>query len=134
MVNNSKVFPSPPLALSVLASHTSDLDAKETAAKDRAKGATADRDAAMKIVAVDLGQLRGYVEQVVNQDPANAESLAADAGMSVRTKTHPAKPPLAAKHPSLGTVHLVAKAIKGGKTNDWQYTTDGGKTWIGVPS
>jgi len=32
-----------------------------------------------------------------------------------------------------GTVEVVAKATKGAKMNDWQYSTDGGKTWIDAP-
>jgi hypothetical protein len=131
---NSKVFPSPPVALTVLTSHIDDLTAKEAVAQTRVKGAAANRDAARKQVVVDLGQLQGYVQQVVNADPANAESLAAEAGMSVRKKTNPAKPPLAAKNPSTGSVQLVAKAISGAKTNDWQYSTDGGKTWVSATS
>jgi len=65
--------------------------------------------------------------------PANAAVLAQDAGMSVRKYTHPAKPPLAAKQKLSGTVQLVAKATKGAKSNEWQYSTDGGKTWVDLP-
>ncbi len=54
--------------------------------------------------------------------------------MSIRKRQNPAKPPLAAKHPSIGTVLLVAKAIQGAKTNDWAYSLDGGKTWIRAPA
>jgi len=31
-------------------------------------------------------------------------------------------------------VHVVAKATKGAKLNDWQYSVDGGKTWVSIPS
>jgi hypothetical protein len=134
MAANSKVYPSPPVALATLTSHIDDLTTKEAATKTRTTGAVALRDAARKQVALDLGQLQGYVQQIVNADPANAESLAAEAGMSVRKKSNPAKPPLAAKNPSIGTVHLAAKAVAGAKTNDWQYSSDGGKTWINLPS
>ncbi len=54
--------------------------------------------------------------------------------MFIRNYTHPAKPPLAVKQTSTGIVHVVAKATKGAKTNDWQYSVDGGKTWVSVPS
>ncbi len=97
MTANSKEYPSPPLVLTVLTSHITDLTAKQAVAKTHVSGAAADRDAARKQVVVDLGQLQGYVQQVVNADPANAASLAADAGMSLRKFTHPAKPPLAGK-------------------------------------
>ena len=32
-----------------------------------------------------------------------------------------------------GTVNIVAKATKGAKQNQWQYSLDGGKTWIDLP-
>ena len=131
---NSKVFPSPPLAISALTSHIDDLAAKQAIVATRTKGAAETRDAARKQVVVDLGQLQGYVQQVVNADPANAESLATEAGMAVRKKSNPAKPPLAAKTPSVGTVHLSAKAVVGAGSNEWAYSTDGGKTWISLPS
>ena len=134
MTANSKEYPSPPLALTVLTSHVNDLTAKEAVAKTHVVGAVADRDAARKQVVVDLGQLQGYVQQVVNADAANAASLAADAGMSVRKFTRPAKPPLAGKSSSVGTVQLAAKATDGAGSNEWQYSTDGGKTWISLPT
>jgi hypothetical protein len=134
MTANSKEFPSPPLALTVLTSHINDLTAKQAVTKTRVDGAVADRDAARKQVVIDLGQLQGYVQQVVNADPANAASLASDAGMSLRKYTHPAKPPLAGKSPSVGTVHLAAKAAQGAGSNEWQYSTDGGKTWLSLPA
>ena len=132
-VANTASYPSPPVAMTVFAAHIADLTAKEQAAKARTTGAVADRDASRKQVVVDLGELQGYVSQVVNATPANAAVLAQDAGMSVRKYTHPAKPPLAAKQKLSGTVQLVAKATKGAKSNEWQYSTDGGKTWVDLP-
>jgi len=131
---SSKTYPSPPVTMPVFASHIATLTTAETAVKTRAAGTVADRDAARKAVVIDVGLLQGYAQQAVNADPANADALAQDAGMTVRKSTRPAKPPLAAKPASTGAVHLVAKAIKGGKSNEWQYSADGGKTWVSVPS
>ena len=33
-----------------------------------------------------------------------------------------------------GEVQLVAKATKGATANEWQYSTDGGKTWVDLSS
>jgi hypothetical protein len=44
------------------------------------------------------------------------------------------KPPLAVKAGVSGSVQVVAKATKGAKANDWQMSTDGGKTWVDMPS
>jgi hypothetical protein len=44
------------------------------------------------------------------------------------------KPALAVKPGTVtGAVKVVAKATAGAKINEWQYSTDGGKTWIDVP-
>ncbi len=128
---NAKALPSPTPALTTLASHISDLVIKEAATKARTTGAAADRDAAMKIVADDLNSERAYVEQLVNADTANAVTIAEDAGMMLRKVTPRNKPDLATKPGATsGTVRVFAKATKGAKTNFWQYSTDGGKTWI----
>ena len=45
------------------------------------------------------------------------------------------KAPLALKATKVsGTVNLVAKATKGARLNEWQYSLDGGKTWIALPA
>jgi hypothetical protein len=134
MEANAKTLPSPSPVLTVLQTHLDDLSTKQVAAKARTAGAVADRDAAVKVVADDLNSERAYVEQLVNADPANAAIIAADADMALRKVTLPNKPPLAAKHGAVtGTVEVIAKATKGAKTNDWQYSLDGGKTWIDLP-
>jgi hypothetical protein len=71
------------------------------------------------------------VEQLVNADSANGATIAQDAGMQLRKVPTRNKPLLALnKGATTGTVHVVAKATKGAKANEWQYSLDGGKTWI----
>jgi hypothetical protein len=131
MAANSGSLPKPTPALSVLASHIADLMTKEAGVKVRTLGAAADRDAAKKAVSDDLSGERAYVEQLVNADPANAAIIAQDAAMTLRTQAPRSKPLLAIKRRVVsGTVQAVAKAAKGAKANHWEYSTDGGKTWI----
>jgi hypothetical protein len=134
MAANSKTFPSPSPALTVLAADIANLVTKEAAAKLRGSGAVADRDAAKKVVSDDLSNERAYVEQLVNADPTNAAIIAQDAGMQLRKVPTRNKPDLAlSKGLVSGTVKAVAKATKGAKANEWQYSLDGGKTWIDLP-
>ncbi len=131
MAANSGSLPSPTPTLSVLASHIADLMTKEAGVKVRTLGAAADRDAAKKAVSDDLNCERAYVEQLVNADPASAAIIAHDAAMTVRTQAPRNKPLLAIRRGAVsGTVQAVAKAAKGAKANVWQYSIDGGKTWI----
>ena len=135
MAANSKTLPSPSPVLSVLQTDIDALKAKETVVKTRVAGAVTDRDAALKVVTVDLNNERAYVEQLCNADPANAAQLAQDAGMTLRQNGARNKPPLSVKPGTVsGEVLAVAKAAKGAGANEWQYSTDGGKTWIAVPS
>ena len=133
MAANSGTLPKPSPALPVLQAHIDDLITKQAAAKTRVAGAVEDRDAVLKLVALDLGSERGYVEQLVNADPGNGDVIAQDAAMTLRKVPSVNKSALAAKPgPASGMVHVVAKAVKGARANDWQYSVDGGKTWIDV--
>jgi hypothetical protein len=136
-VGNAKgtYFPSPSPALASVTTHVGTLATCESNLKSRVNGGTvAVRDAARKAVIIDLKQLRSYVTQIADADPDHASVIADAAAMYIRTQTHPEKPPLAVKHLAIGVVQVIAKATLGGKANDWQYSTDGGKTWISVPS
>jgi hypothetical protein len=134
MAANTGTLPSPSPALTTLASHISDLASKEAAAQARTAGAVADRDAARKVVADDLNSERAYVEQLVNADPTNGAIIAQDAGMTLRKVPSRNKPDLAANKGAVsGSVHAVAKATIGARANEWQYSLDGGKTWIDLP-
>jgi hypothetical protein len=135
MAANSKTLPSPSPALAVLQTDISTLATKEAAAKTRTPGAVIDRDQALTVLRVDLNSERLYVESVVNANPASAAEIVADAGMSLFKVAAHSKPPLAVKAGATsGTVKIVAKATQGAKANDWQMSTDGGKTWIDLPS
>ena len=136
MAANTSTLPSPSPALSVLQTDISTLAAKEAVVQTRVKGAVADRDAAQRTLLIDLNNERAYVESVVNAgNPADAAQIAADAGMTVHVTTPRNKPPLALKAGATsGVVEAVAKATQGAASNDWQYSLDGGKTWIALPS
>jgi hypothetical protein len=135
MAADPKTYPSPTPTLAVLASHIADLVTQEAATKSRTVGAVATRNAAQKVVANDLNSERAYVEGLVNADPENAVTIAANAGMSLRKAPVRSKSDLATKKGAVsGTVHLSAKATKGVRANEWQYSLDGGKSWIDLPS
>jgi hypothetical protein len=132
IAQNAKTFPSPTPTPVVFAGHIADLSSKQATAKTRAHGAAAIRDDARKLVILDCKQLAAYVQAIANANPDNADSIAGQADMTVRKRTKPSKPPLGAKQKLSGEVQLTAKALKGARANDWQFSSDGGKTWISV--
>ena len=132
MAENKTTFPSPVPSTATVLGDVAALSAAQTAFKGKT-GSRADRDAKIKVVVFDAGQLHGYVQSIVNANPENAESIVAQAAMTLRKKGAKSKPSLAVKQTVSGTVSLAAKATKGARMNEWQYSTDGGKTWNDVP-
>ncbi len=134
MEANKGMFPSATPAFTVASGHITDLHDAETVAKQtHATGSAAARDDKQKIVIADMHQYHGYVQQLANATPANAEAIAQAAAMSLRKSPSIHKSDLSVKQAVTGVVHLVAKAVKGGHAYEWQYSTDGGKTWTSAP-
>ena len=131
---NTTTLPAPDPPLTKLQSDVDDLTSKEARAKSRVEGAVTDRDNAKAVVVADLQLERAYVEKVATANPTNASAIAQDASMALKKAPARNKPTLATKAGTVsGTVKLVAKATKGAKANEWQQSTDGGKTWTDLP-
>jgi hypothetical protein len=130
MLANAKVFPNPPLALATVQTHVDALGTTEAATKTKAVGTTEARDAARKLAIEDFNQLHGYVQQLANATPDQAATIAAAAAMTLRKKgVHPVHD-LTVKQTVSGTVLAVAKNVKGARAHEWQYSLDGGKSWL----
>ena len=132
MAADKTMFPSPTPALAQVLSDTTALTSAETAFKAHTGTRTA-RDDARDVVVVDAHGLHTYVQSLVNANPAQAEAIATAAAMTLKKAGLAHKNALEVKQTISGTVHVIARATKGAKANHWQYTTDGGKTWIDAP-
>ncbi len=132
MQGNPKLFPSPvPSFVQALADIAAFTDA-ETAYKSHL-GTKAVRDDKKNAVVADMNQYHGYVEQLANANPSQAQVIVAAASMTLKNPaTHP-KSDLAVKQKVSGSVEVIAKSVKGARVHSWQYSTDGGKTWIDAP-
>jgi hypothetical protein len=133
MLAHTGLFTAPPVALSVVQTHVTALETAQTATKSRAPGSIATRDAAIKVVREDAKQLHGYVQQLANANPTEAANIAADAAMTVRKLAAHVKHDLTVKQGVSGTIHVMAKSVKGARSHEWQYSSDGGKTWTNAP-
>jgi hypothetical protein len=132
-ITNKVIFTSPIPSTAQLKTDIDSLDAAQSAAKTRGAGLCAIRDEKRKVVVSDLHQLVAYVQQTANLNPEQAASIIESAGMTVRKHGTHAKSDLAVKPATAGAAHLVAKAIKGARAHEWQYSADGGKTWVSAP-
>jgi hypothetical protein len=134
MTNNPR-FPSPVPALTVVSSAIAALQAAQSSALARTKGAvTARNDKKAALVAL-LQQLRMYVQTVADADPENSAAIIQSAGIAVR-KTGVRKPRVfsAMQGAVSGAVKLVTASAGKRASYDWEYSVDGGKTWLLLPS
>ncbi len=128
MGDNNATFVSPNPALAVARGHIDELITAQTAYQSRA-GTLAARDNAQDTVIRDLHLLHAYVQQLANTSPDDAAVIAQDAAMTLRRAGATHKSDLATKQRVSGSVLVIAKAIAGARSYQWQYSLDGGTTW-----
>jgi hypothetical protein len=128
-------FANPTPTLAAVTSAISDLQTAETATLARTKGAAAVRNEKKTALVTLLQQLRGYVQAEADANVETGASTIQSAGLAVR-KT-PVRPPrvFAAKPGDVsGAVKLVAAAAAHRASYEWEYSIDGGKTWVIAPA
>jgi hypothetical protein len=128
-------FPAPVPTLTALSAALSDLQTAETLALTKAKGTAQARDDKRAIVVSLVQQLRGHVQAVADATPENGATIIQSAGLPVRKIPLRAARVFAAK-PGVnsGSVKLTATVSARRASYEWQYSIDGGKTWVGTPS
>ena len=139
---NLTLFPALSPPLSTLAEQIDALDAAEQAVSTHTKGTAAVRDAKRDILIASLESIRAQVQVIADASPEQAAIIITAAGMKIASSPAHAKPLLAAKlGKQAGSVRLRANASlltagKGSKKTsfNWQYSPDGGKTWISAAS
>ena len=134
-MTNNPVFPTPVPALSAFSAAVSDLQAAETMALTKATGAVAARNDKRAVVVSLLRQLAAYVQAIADATPENGATIIQSAGFAVRkvgaraTRVFSAKP-----GPVTGSAKLTATIAARRASYEWEYSLDGGKTWVGAPS
>jgi hypothetical protein len=140
MQAHASIFVTPPVDSSTFNTQVGTLATQQQAVRARVPGATAARDAALRVVAASVELLRAYVEQLCNASPEQGATIAQAAAMQISIVSLRAKVPLRVRQgPNPGVVILYASVAllvtgKGGRFFSWSYSTDGGKTWIAVAS
>ncbi len=127
-------FPSPTPTLAAVTAAINDLQSAENAALARTKGAVATRNAKRGALVKLLQQLKAYVQTTADADAQNGAPIVEGAGMSVRkTPTRMPRTFRASSGAVSGTASLVAPAAARRASYEWQYSADGGKTWVTAP-
>jgi hypothetical protein len=123
-------FPNPTPTLATVDSAVSDLEKAEATAQSRVKGATETRNAKRAALLLLVDALASYVQTIADADPGNGAAIIQSAGMGVRKTTVHGKRVFGVIQGSLsGSVKVVAPSAARRASYDWQWSTDGGKTW-----
>ena len=134
-MTGNAAFPSPVPALATVTSAISDFQTAEAAALARTKGAAATRNAKRKALVRLLEQLMTYVQTVADASASDSAGIILGAGMAVRkTAVHPPRVFNAVQGDVSGSVKLITAAAARKASYNWQYSIDGGKTWVTMPS
>jgi hypothetical protein len=128
-------FPTPTPSIAALTAAVNDLHSAETTALSRAKGsATVRNDKRATLVSL-LQQLDGYVQGIADATPQNGAAIIESAGLTVRKMPAHGKRAFAAKPGALSGSAIVTAVTAGPRSSyEWQYSTDGGKTWVPAPA
>ncbi len=128
-------FPNPTPTLAQVTVAIAALNAAETAALARTKGAVLTRDNARTALVTLLKQLRGSIQTTADADAENSAAMIASAGVAVRkTALRPPRAFHATTGAVSGSAKVVVPAAARRASYDWEYSTDGGKTWVAAPS
>ena len=128
-------FPAPAPALPVVTTAIAALQTAETTALTRVKGAVEARNQERAALVTLLGQLRGYIQTVADADVETAATVIRSAGIAVK-RTGARSPRVfdAQQGAASGSARLVAATAGRRASYEWQFSTDGGKTWVMAPS
>jgi hypothetical protein len=111
-----------------------ELQTAETAALARTKGAVITRDEKRTALVQLLQQLKGPIQAAADANLENGASIIASAGVAVK-KTVVRSPRVFGAKPGAvtGTAKLVTASAGHRASYEWEYSTDGGKTWVTTP-
>jgi hypothetical protein len=125
--------PNPPL--STLLDLVTKLETAQTATKSRTAGTVGARNSAKGALISAVRTEIATIQALADADPDNAEAIITSTSLTLRKKNARTKASFAVKQGEVsGTVHLAVKSAGARAAYDWQWSSDGGKTWTQVES
>ncbi len=133
-MTNNPSFPTPAPTLAVISQAIDDLQAAEAAALSRTKGAVQARNDKRTALVKLLETLKTYVQNVADTNNETAPTVIKSAGLAVRKSPTRRPHVFAVQEGSIsGSVKLSTPSAGARSSYLWQYSADGGKTWVDVP-
>ena len=134
-MTNNPSFPTPTPALASLTTAITALQTAQSAALAKTTGAATTRNEKRAALVALLQQLGAYVQAAADATPENGASTIQSAGVAVRkTPTRAARAFVAEQGAVSGTVKVTAVVAARRAAYDWEYSVDGGKTWVATPT
>jgi hypothetical protein len=134
MTGNS-AFPNPDPPLVAIQTAITDLDTAEAAVHTRAKGAVATRNQKRAALVALLQQLKSYVQKIADADLERGPALIQSASLNVKKVPVRAKRVFAVSQGKVsGSAALVTASVGNRASYEWQFSADGGKTWLVAPA
>ena len=133
-MTGNPLFPAPVPTLAAVTQAINDLQTAEPAAQSRIKGAVTTRNEKLTALVAILQQLKAYIQAMADANVENGASIIESAGVAV--KKAPVRAPrvfAATPGPVSGSVKLVARSAGTRSGYEWDYSLDGGKTWVSAP-
>jgi hypothetical protein len=128
-------FSNPTPTLASVTTAISDLRNAEAAAQARTKGAASARNDKRAVLVTLMDELKAYVQKVGDATPELGATIIQSAGMGLRKSPTRAPRTFSVKQGSVsGTVTVMAATAGKRASYDWEWSTDGGKTWLLAPS
>jgi len=130
-MTNNPHFPTPLPALADVSAAITALQTAETSALSRLKGTVVVRNDRRASLVTLMQELRNYVQKTADADPENGAAIIQSSGFPVRKTPVPPPRVFSAKPGAVSGSVVVTAALAAKRASyEWQYSTDGGKTWI----
>jgi len=132
-MTGNKWFPSPFPTLAEVEAATDDLFASETKTLTRVMDSVSERDAKRMVLVSLLQRLAAYVEAIAIANPEHGAEIVESAGMYLKKAGGPRGRTFHAKQTRAGEIQVFAPRAAVGAAYEFQYSLDGGRTWLGTP-
>jgi hypothetical protein len=130
-MTDNPVFPSPDPSLAAVDAAIDALDYAQVASMTRTRGTVAARNQKRQALDEVLDQLKAYVQRVADDDSETAARVIETAGMRVARYQPARKKTFSVRDDSVsGSVVLTAQRAAKEAAYHWQYSLDGGTTWL----
>jgi hypothetical protein len=133
-MTGNAAFATPDPQLAAVTTAVTELQAAQTSVKLRKPGAVQDRNEKRKTLTTLLEHLKSYIQRTADSNSDTAATVIKSAAVGVRQAVIRQKQTFTVKEgPVSGSVKLTTASVASRASYEWEYSLDGGKTWVVMP-